>query len=164
LNSDTKKSCKRNENNKNNKNNSKNKRIKRKNKGTKFERELIHILWKNGFAAIRAAGSGVTSYPCPDVLASNGKIVLAFEVKARVNLPLYLTEQKVKELVMFSNLFGAKPYIALRLSRRGWRFIDVSRLIKTPKGYKVDDELFAEGCDISEVSGKSIQVRLKFVE
>jgi len=124
----------------------------------------MHILWENGFAAIRAAGSGATSFPCPDVLASNGKIVLAFEVKTRVNLPLYLTEQKVKELVMFSNLFGAKPYIALRLSRKGWRFIEVCKLIKTPKGYKVDDNLFAEGCDISEVVGKSVQVRLNSLE
>ncbi len=160
MNSDTENNSK--HSGKNGKNNSK--RVKRKNKGTKFERELIHILWENGFAAIRAAGSGATTYPCPDILASNGKIVLAFEVKARVSLPLYLTEQKVKELVMFSNLFGAKPYIALKVSRRGWRFIEVSRLIKTPKGYKVDEELFAEGCDINEVAGKSVQVRLKFVE
>jgi len=129
-------------------------------KGTRVERELINLLWENGFAAVRVAGSGSMSFPCPDVVASNGKIVLAFEVKTRSKLPLYLTYQEVKELVMFSNLFGAEPYIALRMPRKGWFFIEVKSLARTSKGFRVDEEIVAESVDIEEVLRKSRQVRL----
>ncbi len=135
-----------------------------KRKGTKFERELIELLWDFGFAALRAAGSGSASYPCPDIVASNGKIVLAFEVKTRSKLPLYVSEREVKELVMFSNLFGAKPYIALRLPRKKWRFILIERLSKTPRGYKVNEEVFSLALDIEEVTGKSVQLRFDVVQ
>ncbi len=129
-------------------------------KGTRVERELISILWENGFAAVRVAGSGSMSFPCPDVVASNGKITLAFEVKTRSKLPLYLTYQEVKELVMFSNLFGAEPYIALRMPRKEWYFIRIDALVRTSKGFRVDEEVVSLSVDVEEVLGKSKQVRL----
>jgi len=132
----------------------------RKEKGTRVERELINLLWDNGFAAVRVAGSGSASFPCPDVVASNGKVVLAFEVKTRSKLPMYLTYQEVKELVMFSNLFGAKPYIALKIPRREWYFIEIDVLVKTSKGFRVDEEVVSRSCDVNEVLGKSRQLRL----
>jgi Holliday junction resolvase len=129
-------------------------------KGTNFERELIHVLWKSGFAAVRVAGSGSMSYPSPDIVASNGKITLAFEVKSRTKLPVYFPEQEIKDLIMFSNLFGAEPYIALKLHRRGWKFLIAKDLIKTSKGYKVDEETFMSGHDLNEVLGKYVQAKL----
>ncbi len=134
--------------------------MKSKEKGTRLERELVNLLWSAGFAAVRVAGSGVSSFPCPDVIASNGKVILALEVKSRAKLPLYLSEQEVKELAMFSNLFGAKPYIALRLPRREWKFISVERLEKTAKGYVVGEDVYFTSPDLEEVAGKSFQLRL----
>jgi len=39
-------------------------------KGANFERKLVSDLWAHGWAAMRAAGSGTTSYPVPDVIAA----------------------------------------------------------------------------------------------
>ncbi len=131
-----------------------------KEKGLRFERELIDLLWECGFAAVRVAGSGVSSFPCPDIIASNGKITFAFEVKSRSKLPLYLDEREVKDLAMFSTLFGAKPYIALRLLRMKWKFVELEKLEKTSKGYRIDENIFSLAPDLEEITGKSFQLRL----
>jgi Holliday junction resolvase - archaeal type len=44
----------------------------RKSKGSKAERDLIHLFWSKGFAAMRAAGSGSSQHPSPDILAGDG--------------------------------------------------------------------------------------------
>ena len=119
-------------------------------KGTKFERLLIEELWNKGFAAIRTAGSGVASYPTPDIVAGNGKRFLAIEVKMRASLPLYISEDELKELVMFANLFGAEAYIALKLPRKNWKFFSVDKLEKTKRGYRISQGNYSLGLDITE--------------
>ena len=52
----------------------------RKSKGSKAERDLMHLFWENGFAAMRAAGSGSTQHPSADVVAGNGKLYFAIEI------------------------------------------------------------------------------------
>jgi Holliday junction resolvase len=128
-----------------------------KRKGVKFERELIHRLWEYGYAAMRSPGSGATSYPMPDIVAGNGERFVAIEVKMRAKLPVYLSEQEVKELVMFANLFGCKPFIAVKISRSDWKFFQIAQLKETKKGYKIDKETFMLGIDLEEMLGKSVQ-------
>ncbi len=132
----------------------------KKRKGISFERELIHALWNEGFAAVRCAGSGSMSYPSPDVIASNGKLTLAIEAKVREKLPLYILAEKLRELVMFSNLFGAKPIIALKVKGEKWRFFTVDLLKETEKGYKIDENNFHLGKELGEILGKFYQKRL----
>jgi len=131
-----------------------------KRKGTRFERELIHALWNEGFAAVRSAGSGSSGFPSPDIIASNGRIVIAIEAKVREKLPLYIPELRVRELVMFSNLFGAKPVIALKIKGEKWRFFEVDELEKTEKGYKISRAIFHSGKELGEILGKFIQKKL----
>ena len=51
-------------------------------KGSAEERDLVHKLWERDFAAMRApASGGATKKPLPDVVAGNGKLYLAIEVK-----------------------------------------------------------------------------------
>lgn len=121
-------------------------------KGMKFERDLIHMLWENGYAALRTAGSGAARYPTPDVVAGNGSNFIALEVKKRSSLPVYLTENEVRELVMFSNLFGANAYIAVKIPRKEWKFIDIEQL-KKGKSYRVDEEVYSTGMDFENVIG-----------
>ncbi len=130
-----------------------------KRKGVKFERELIHALWEEGFAAVRCAGSGSMSYPSPDIVASNGKIILAIEAKVREKLPLYIQDEKLRELVMFSNLFGAKPVVALKIKKEKWRFFTVEMLERTERGYKIDSNNFYLGKELGEILGKFHQQR-----
>lgn len=122
-----------------------------KDKGTKFERELIHILWQRGFAAMRSAGSGAARYPTPDIIAGNRQIFLAIEVKMRSRLPVYLADQEINELKCFSDAFGAVPLIAVRVSRSGWRFFKISSLYRTDRGYSINKSNFKDGFDLSKL-------------
>ncbi len=132
-------------------------------KGIKFERELIHMFWQEGFAAVRVAGSGSSTYPSPDIIAGNGKKLFAIEVKMRASLPVYLNGEKIRELVMFSNLIRAEPYVALRLlkpkSKEKWRFFRVDMLEETGKGYRIDERNYALGLEFDELIGKFHQMR-----
>ncbi len=130
-----------------------------KRKGSRFERELLNLFWESGFAAIRVAGSGSSSNPSPDLVAGNGKKFYAVEVKMRKNLPLYISGERVRELAMFSNLFGAEPLIALKLPRKKWKFFRIEDLIETEKGYKISEENYHLGKDFGEITGKFIQKR-----
>ena len=131
-----------------------------KRKGSRFERELLNLFWDNGFAAVRVAGSGSSSYPSPDLVVGNGKKFYALEVKMRKELPLYINGERLRELVMFSNLFGAKPLIAFKLPRKRWKFFTISDLIETEKGYKIGEENYHLGKDFEEIIGKYKQERL----
>ena len=124
-----------------------------KRKGSRFERDLIEELWKNGFAAIRVAGSGVSHFPCPDIVAGNRKRFLAIEVKMRSTLPLYLTEEEIEKLRRFSEVFGAEEIVALKLPRKKWKFFKPKELGETNRGYRIDEEIYEKGMDIFDLKG-----------
>ncbi|MCS7129959.1 MAG: Holliday junction resolvase Hjc [Archaeoglobaceae archaeon] len=131
-----------------------------KSKGSRFERDLIEELWKHGFAAVRVAGSGVSHFPCPDIVAGNGEKFLAIEVKMRTSLPLYISEEEVEKLKKFSEVFGAEEFVALKLPRKKWRFFRLADLAETEKGYRVDEETYAKGMDIYDLKGLE-QIKLE---
>ncbi len=131
-----------------------------KSKGYRFERELVHMLWKSGFAAIRSPASGSMSYPVPDIIAGNGRRYIAIEVKMRANLPVYIPKEDVDNLVKFSEVFGAEPFIAVRIPNEGWRFLCLNDLKRTKNGYKVDDDVFYSGLEFDELVGNMRQKRL----
>jgi Holliday junction resolvase len=124
-----------------------------KSKGERFERELVHMLWSKGFAAVRTPASGSISYPIPDIIAGNGKRYLAIEVKMRSSLPIYIPKKDVEDLIEFSKRFGAEPYIAVKVKGEGWRFLSVDRLIKTNRGFKIDETNFYSASDFDELIG-----------
>jgi len=72
--------------------------INKKAKGTNAERDLIHLFWKNGWAAMRTAGSGSMKYPLPDVLAGNSVRKIAVECKVTSGSRQYLTKKEISEL------------------------------------------------------------------
>ena len=129
-------------------------------KGYRFERELLHKLWEIGFAAVRTPASGVMSYPCPDIIAGNGKTYLAIEVKMRSSLPLYLSKDEVNSLKKFSEVFGAKPLVALKVKGSGWRFFTLDMLVESRSNYKIDESTFYRGFDFDELRGLK-QLRLE---
>lgn len=131
-----------------------------KGKGTRFERDLINQFWKRGFAAVRIAGSGVMPHPSPDIIAANGKRFLAIEVKMRSKLPLYLSEDELKQLQEFAEIFGAQAFVAFKIPRQDWKFFTLDLLIRTKKGYKIDGENYPFGLSIEEITSGTIQARL----
>lgn len=113
--------------------------MKAKAKGSNAERELIEMFYNAGFAAMRAAGSGVSRYPCPDVLAGNGKKFYAFECKSIASDYVHLTYEEIVKLVTFAQKFGAVPYVAVRFAAKDWIFLDIGKIryTKDEKNFKV---------------------------
>lgn len=114
-----------------------------KNKGTNAEREIIHLFWKMpNWVACRVAGSGSMKYPSPDIIAGNSYRKLAIECKTTKDNSQYLTKEEVKNLLEFCKKFEAEPWIAVKFSRREWKFFKIDELKETGKHYVVDVEEF----------------------
>ncbi len=112
----------------------------RKGKGINAERELIHLLWAKGWAAVRVAGSGSSRYPSPDVLAGNGVRRLAIECKSSGDKRRYLPKDEIEKLLEFSRTFGAEPWIGVRFNKHSWYFIPPEELTKTERHFVIDVE------------------------
>ena len=107
-------------------------------RGSNAERDLIHKFWKHGWAAMRAAGSGSSQFPSPDILASNNIRKVALEVKLTIEKKKYLTKKEIKELLYFSEKFGAEPWIAVKFPRTEWLFLHPEDLEETNASFVVD--------------------------
>lgn len=105
-----------------------------KRKGTRVERELLHMLYKNGWMVNRSAGSGSIPLPNPDLLAGKEGRILAIECKAIKNENKFFPEKEINELSLFSEKFGAEPWIAIKFDNKGWFFLSPNRLNKTKTG------------------------------
>jgi Holliday junction resolvase len=106
-----------------------------KSKGSRAERELIHMLWDTGtWAAMRSAGSGSTPLPSPDIIASNGKKILAIECKSIQDYKKYFDAEEIGQLVHFSNTFGAQAWVAVKFNHKGWFFFRVENLGMSSNG------------------------------
>jgi holliday junction resolvase Hjr len=106
-----------------------------KSKGSKVERDLIDLLWENGWAAIRSAGSGSMHYPSPDVLTSNRIRKLAIEVKATKDNKKYFPKDEIKQLLNFCNYFGAEGWLAIKFNRKEFIFINPEDLQETNSNF-----------------------------
>ncbi len=94
-------------------------------KGSAEERDLVHKLWDRNFAAMRApASGGATKRPLPDVVAGNGKLYLAIEVKTTTKDKIYIDSEQIDALLEFSKIFGAKPYIGVKFKYTKWLFLE----------------------------------------
>ena len=76
--------------------------INRKAKGSKGERELVKFFNENEFSCIRAAGSGSSIYPSPDILAGNAIRRLAIECKVTKDQKKYFQNAEIEQLETFS--------------------------------------------------------------
>ena len=97
-------------------------------KGSRTERELLHMFWEAGHFCLRVAGSGSMPFPCPDLLVGKGGRSFAIECKSCKSDKRYITEQQINELKEFAQGFGAEPWIAMRFDRTGWKFLKPEEL------------------------------------
>ena len=113
----------------------------RKSKGSAAERELMHMFWGAGWAVTRAAGSGSTQFPNPDLLAGGNGRVLALEVKATKDLKKYFPKSEIRDLDFFANKFGAEPFVVIRFDRKGYYFLKTEDLLCTEASFVASLEL-----------------------
>jgi len=139
------------------------KRDKMANKGSRVERELVKMLWNADCAAMRApASGGATKKPLPDIIAGNGKVYLAIEVKSTSADHIYINSEKITGLKEFSEIFGAEPYLGAKFKNKKWRFVHIHDLAKTRgDNYKVTVDLaFSKGLEFDELIRKDKQLKL----
>ncbi|MDP4012794.1 MAG: Holliday junction resolvase Hjc [Candidatus Nanoarchaeia archaeon] len=99
-------------------------------KGTRAERELLHMFFDNGWMPLRAAGSGSTTIPAVDILTGNGKKVLAIECKSIGNGRKYFEDDELEQINYFAKTFGAIAIIGARFDNKGWFFLEPKDLGK----------------------------------
>lgn len=102
-----------------------------KKKGSRTERELLHLFHEFGWAPVRVAGSGSTPLPAPDLLAGKDGRVLAIECKSGKNVKRYLDSKQIEELKEFSKRFKAESWIGLRIDNHEWYFLQIKNLKKS---------------------------------
>ena len=101
-------------------------------RGAKFEWELKRMLEREGFAVVRSAGShGV------DLIAGRRGEIYAFECKSTSKERIYISRECILKLLLFSETFGARPYLALKI-KRDILFIDPYLLKLEERGYPID--------------------------
>lgn len=133
-----------------------------KKKGTRAERELFHLLWKNGWAVIRAAGSGSATKPSPDLLASNRRKSFAIECKCLKKNAVYINAQDITKLNEFATAFGSEPLIAVRFDNIGWFFFQSKKIPQTKGRWFVVSLSHAKkrGLTFEELLGKYKQRKI----
>ena len=126
----------------------------RKSRGIQAERQLIHSFWENGWAAIRAAGSGSTSFPSPDIIAGYAGRRLVIEAKLTTDRKKYISKKDLQQLQFFAQTFTAEPWIAVKFFREQWYFLYLDDLEDTGKNKVVSLELARlRGLTLQEVLG-----------
>jgi len=76
-----------------------------KKRGYEAERELVRKLRLNGFKSVRVPVSAPSGEPLPDVFATKGGCLVAFEVKAPKAERAYFRKDQVEKLFFFLNFF-----------------------------------------------------------
>ncbi len=107
-------------------------------KGSKAERELYDLFVQNNFRAVRVAGSGMMENTACDLIAGkSGAGKYAIEAKSSKSPNKYITKEQIEQFVVFSEIFGLTPIVALRFNREGWLFINPSQLRDSGKNWAI---------------------------
>lgn len=106
-----------------------------KSKGSNAERELLKSFIENNYRAVRVAGSGTMENSDCDLIAGKVGKKYAIEVKSTKNPYKYISKKQIENFLVFSEIFGLTPVIALRFDREGWFFLHPSSLEDAGKNF-----------------------------
>jgi len=107
-------------------------------KGSKAERELYDLFVSNHFRAVRVAGSGMMENTACDLIAGKaGDGKYAIEAKSSKAPVKYISKKQIEEFVIFSEIFGLIPVVALRFNREGWIFVSPQQLRDSGKNWAI---------------------------
>lgn len=87
----------------------------------------------NSFRAVRVAGSGMLENTSCDLLAGKKGKKYAIECKASKSMNKYITKEQISDFLVFSEIFGLVPVIAIKFNRKGWHFLSPEHLEDTGK-------------------------------
>jgi len=111
---------------------------KNKAKGSNIERELYKKFIEQGYRAVRVAGSGtMENADCDLIAGKKGKGKYAIEVKSSKKPYKYIDKKQIKNFMTFSEMFGLKPVIALKFTRKDWFFLHPRYLKEKGKSFMI---------------------------
>jgi len=123
-----------------------------KTKGSNAERELLFMLYEQGYAISRVAGSGSSTLPTPDIIAIKKNKGFAIECKTKSGEYLNIRPSQIDELEIWERLSGLKSIVAWRLGKNKWYFIHYTKMKKTKKAYSIKrKEIQENGLDFKEL-------------
>ncbi len=108
-----------------------------KEKGANAERELLKMFSDSTWKAVRVAGSGLADESPCDLIAGKFHRKYAIECKTCKEKKRYLDKKQIEEFLVFSEIFGLKPLLAVRFNREGWFFINPKDIEKTQSGLAI---------------------------
>lgn len=112
-----------------------------KEKGANAERELYEMFIENFYRAVRVAGSGMLDNTSCDLIAGRQGKKFAIECKATKEKTKYITKEQIEDFIIFSEIFGLVPIIAIKFYRQGWFFLSPKQLKDSGKFWKVSLDL-----------------------
>tara|TARA_Y100000310_G_C20523436_1_gene734832 strand:- start:695 stop:1093 length:399 start_codon:yes stop_codon:yes gene_type:complete len=98
-----------------------------KSKGSKTERELYMKFVENHYRAVRVAGSGMMENADCDLIAGKKGRKYAIEAKSSKKPVKYISKDQINRFMVFSDIFGLTPVLALRFNREGWLFLNLKK-------------------------------------
>ena len=110
-------------------------------KGSKAERELCQMFIDNQYRAVRVAGSGVFENADCDLIAGKRGEKYCIEAKSSKKPVKYITKEQINNFVVFADIFGLKPVIALRFNRLGWFFINPKDMKDSGSNWVINEEI-----------------------
>ncbi len=108
-----------------------------KEKGANAERELYEMFIENSFRAVRVAGSGMMENTACDLIAGKPGRKYCIEVKSSKKHYKYISKKQVEDFIIFSEIFGLIPIIAIRFNRQGWFFLKPENLENSGKNWSI---------------------------
>ena len=109
-------------------------------KGSKAERELFSMFIDNNFRAVRVAGSGTMENADCDLIAGRPGEKYAIEAKSTKKTSKYISKEQMNNFIVFSEIFGLTPVIAVRFNRLGWFFLSPEDLEDSGKNWVLNQE------------------------
>jgi Holliday junction resolvase len=129
-----------------------------KQKGANAERELYQMFVDNHYRAVRTAGSGTMENADCDIIAGKKGKKYAIEAKSSKKPTKYITKEQINRFIIFSQIFGLKPVIAVRFNRMGWFFLNPKDMKDSGKNWVVNLELATKkGKRFSQYFGEKVK-------
>ncbi|MBU0958106.1 MAG: Holliday junction resolvase [Nanoarchaeota archaeon] len=107
-------------------------------KGSKAERELYQMFVDNCYRVVRVAGSGTMDNADCDLIAGKKGKKFAIEAKSTKKTVKYITKEQIENFMIFSEIFGLNPIIALRVNHEGWFFFSPKILQDSGKNWVIN--------------------------
>jgi len=133
-----------------------------KQKGANAERELYQMFIDNNYRAVRTAGSGTMENADCDIIAGKKGKKYCIEAKSSKKPVKYITKEQINKFVIFSQIFGLKPVIAVRFNRLGWFFLKPEHMKDSGKNWVVSlDVATKKGKKFSQFFGEKTREKVK---